>query len=239
MTDAWIVNHGVDTLIVNAFYTDENNAPVKRDLDGELFQQLEQWKRLAQQEHDLHSTPWTFNQASLQMFPNGAGRGQWPWILETRDIKVYISAGQWNSIASVRFSSDYLWSCPSLLEALVQVQVFLNDLFHDEMFLQVSQVDLCADVAGWHDLEKLDRKRDFVSRSRKRGVHLEPAWGYDAHLQQESMGLHETGFVFSKRGAISCRIYDKTREIHVSGKEWVPDLWRYMAGRKQMARCGV
>ena len=35
-----------------------------------------------------------------------------------------------------------------------------------------------------------------------------------------SYGLKETGFDFSKRGVLSCTIYDKTREMKQSGKEW-------------------
>ena len=225
MSDAWAVNWGIDTLVVNAYHTDEKGEPVKRDLDGLLVARLEEWKREAQGTHDLVSTSLTFNGVLMQMYPNGAGRGQWRWVLETGDIKLYISGGQWNGIASVRFSSAYLWSCPDVLDAIIAVQVFLNELFQDELFLQPSLVDLCVDIAGWSDIEQMDRKRNFVSRSRKRGVHLVPDWGYDAELQQEAMGLHETGFVFSKNGALSCRIYDKTREIMRSGKEWCRDLW--------------
>lgn len=41
MVDAHIVARGEDTLIVNAFHTDERGEPVKRLLDDSLAQQLD------------------------------------------------------------------------------------------------------------------------------------------------------------------------------------------------------
>ncbi len=51
-------------------------------------------------------------------------------------------------IAQVRLSSEYLWSCEYLAEAIVEVGLFLYDLFGDYLWFQVSEVDLCADVVG-------------------------------------------------------------------------------------------
>ena len=100
-------------------------------------------------------------------------------MLKTQAMTLYVSGGHWNGIASVRFSSQYLWSCQGVLDAIVSAQVFLNELFKAEMFLQVSLVDLCVDVAGWEDVEQLDRASNFVTRSRKRGLHEESDWTLD------------------------------------------------------------
>ena len=117
-----IVNAGVDTLVLNAFYTDERSKPVKRDLDDSLRVRLDEWKKLAQETHDDYPTSLTFHDAVVHMAPNGAGQGQWPWLLKTKDITVYISGGHWNGIASVRCSSHYLWSCESIYTAMIDVQ---------------------------------------------------------------------------------------------------------------------
>ncbi len=225
MGSARVINRGVDTLVLNGYYTDERGKPIKRELDDALALQLEEWKRAAQDTGDLHPTSLTFNGATLHMCPNGAGHGQWPWMLKTDDITLYVSRGQWNGVASVRFNAQYLWSCSALLEAIINVHDLLNDLFQNEVYLQVSAVDLCADIAGWQEITSLDRRRNFVSRSRKRSVHTEPDWGYDVALQEHTYGLQETGFDFSKHGALSCTIYDKTRELRRSGKDWFLDLW--------------
>ena len=130
----------------------------------------------------------------------------------------------------MRFNSRYLWSCQSVLEAIVNAQTFLGELFKGEVFLQVSSVDLCVDVAGWEDVGRLDRVNHFVSRSRKRGLHEESGWTDDLKSRDYALGFQRTGFDFArdKQGAspLSCRIYDKSREIEQSGKEWFVDLWR-------------
>jgi len=161
----------VDTLVVNAFYANERGEPVKGVLLNEdLFPQLDAWKSGAQQLHEEVPTELVFHGKTLHMCPNGAGRGQWPWMLKTRDITLYISRGNWNGNATVRFSSEYLWSCGRLLDAIGEMQVFLDEVFRGEMYLQVSEVHLCADVVGWHGVEKLDRVQHFVSHSRKRSA---------------------------------------------------------------------
>ncbi len=225
MGTAWVINRGVDTLIINGYYTDRDK-PIKRDLDESIAQQLDEWKRAAQGESEPYATSWVFRGACLQMQPNGAGRGQWPWMLKTDDITLYISCGQWNGVTSVRFNSEYLWAYKTLTDALVEVNVLLYDIFGCDLFLQPSEVHLCADIAGWDDVGTLDRRHNFVSRSRKRATYYVPDWSYDAHLDTYSEGLHEAGFDFSKWGPMSCTIYDKTREMKKSGKDWFADLWR-------------
>jgi len=225
MAEARIVNRGIDTLVVNVYYTDRDK-PIRRDIDAGLVLQLDEWKKLAQELGEPFITPWVFNETSVQMQPNGAGHGQWPWMLKTPDITLYISQGKWNGVSAVRLSSQYLWSCTRLLDALVGVDAFLIEIFGQSMHLQPSEVHLCADVAGWQDIANLDRRKNFVSRSRKRDTHFVPDWDYDLRMKEHSFGLKETGFDFSKRGAISCTIYDKTREMKQSGKEWFSDIWR-------------
>ena len=51
MDKAKVVNVGVDTLVLNAFYTDERGRPSKRELELSLWRQLEEWKRAAQEAH--------------------------------------------------------------------------------------------------------------------------------------------------------------------------------------------
>lgn len=224
-SSTWVVNRGIDTLVVNAFYTD-NGKPIKQEIAPSLAEKLSEWKKAAQSVSESVVTDWVFNGASFLMHPNGAGQGQWQWLLKTPEITLYLSGGKWNGVASVRFNAQYLWACHNSLEAITSVHTFLQNILQDEVYLQLSEVHLCADVVSWEDIEHLNQQRDFVSRSRKRGTHLEPDWGFDAKAKKYAYGLHSSGFDFSKRGAMSCTIYDKTREIQHSGKEWFYDLWR-------------
>jgi len=48
MSQARVVNCGVDTLVVNVYYTDLGH-PFRRDIDWQLVVQLDGWKRTAQE----------------------------------------------------------------------------------------------------------------------------------------------------------------------------------------------
>ena len=230
MSEYRVVNHGVDTVVLNAFYTNEDGNPIKRELEQTLHAQLDEWKRASQGIHDECPISLIFNGATMHMQPNGAGQGQWPWMLKSKDLTLYISGGQWNGIASVRLSSEYLWGCSKLLQAIEAVQVLLDDLFGEEMWLQLSLVDLCVDLAGWQDIDQLDRFEHFITRARKRTTYGQAEWGHEGGVEEYSCGRQHTGFAFGKdkkgRSSLSCRIYDKTREIEQSGRAWVYDLWR-------------
>ncbi len=216
-----MVGHGVDTLLLNVYYTDADGKPDKRDLASFLVRQLNTWKNQAIAAEEPVVVPWAFQEAHLHMYPHGAGRGQWTWLLTSDLINVCVSRGRLNCIAMVRLSSEYLWSCQSLREAIEQVRRFLDEHFETTVYLQVSEVHLCADVT-W-SFEHVDSRREFVSRSHKRA-------GYEvadeaAEVEDHTYGLHRTGLTFSARGPISCAIYDKTREVKRSGKLWFEDLW--------------
>ena len=58
-------------------------------------------------------------------------------------------------IAQVRLSSEYLWSCEYLAEAIVEVGLFLYGMFGDYLWFQVSEVDISR--ANWQD--------SFISRA--------------------------------------------------------------------------
>ena len=73
---------------------------------------------------------------------------------------------------------------------------------------QVSRADLCVDFQGWIPRqEDLDR---FICRARYRQLHFDVTTC--------------TGLTFGK-GTIVARLYDKTREIVHSEKEWMRAAW--------------
>ncbi len=215
-----LVARGVDTLLLNVYYTDEHGTSLKRDLSSGLVERLDAWKQAAIEVEGPIVVPWVFEGAHLQMYPHGAGRGQWRWLLTSDLINLCVSRGRLNCVVMVRCSSEYLWSCGTLEEAIVKVNLFLYEVFGCDMYLQVSEVHLCADVVRW-DVAQVDYLREFVSRSRKRGGHEET----DLDVRSYSYGLQRSGLDFSARGPMSCCIYDKTRELKKSGKIWFEDVW--------------
>src|SRR5215469_936321 len=217
-----LVGRGVDTLLLNVYYTDADGKPDKRDLALYLVQQLNVWKNQAILEEQPVVVPWAFRDAHLHMYPHGAGRGQWTWLLTSDLLTLCLSRGRLNCIGMVRLSSEYLWSCPSLHEAIARVRRFLCEHLEAQVYLQVSEVHLCVDVA-W-SFEQVDYRQEFVSRSRKRAGY-EVVEG-DVEVEDYTYGLRRTGLAFSARGPISCSIYDKAREVKRSGKLWFEDLWQ-------------
>ena len=216
-----IVGHGVDTLVLNIYYRNAAGKPCKEDIPLELKDQLDAWKHVAIVAEEPVPVPLSFEGASLHMYPNGAGKGQWRWLLCCESFNLLISMGRLNCIAQVRLSSEFLWSCRMMDDAWLRVEMFLSDFFNRRIYVQVSEVHLCVDIAGW-EVESIDQRRDFVSRSRKRGTYEVT----DLHIEDFSYGLTRSGFLFSRGGPISCVIYDKTREIRQkSQKWWFHDIW--------------
>lgn len=114
MPEVKIVSRGIDTLVLNVCYADEQFQPVKQELAEELQQELE---ALQCESRDLEKpiiTRWFFQGIALYMQPKGS-RGPWSWILRSPLLSVAISRGRLNRIvAQMRLSSGYLWSCETL-----------------------------------------------------------------------------------------------------------------------------
>ncbi len=151
--------------------------------------------------------------------PHGAGR-QWRWLLTCRLLSLVVSRGRFNNvIAQVRFSSEYLWSQQWCGDALSKVHDFLMSIFGEHLHLQVSSVDLCADVMGY-DFSLANYEQHFITRGRKQAVVYGPD---EVSLDSRSVSyLHFS----SSASPISCRIYNKSQEIkQKSGKTWFYNLW--------------
>ena len=93
MDEVQVVNHGLDTLVVNVYHTGGSGHKTKQELGSALRGQLEEWKRSAQEVGESVTTAYRFNGLTFLMQPNGALHGQFPWMLKTRDITLYVSTG--------------------------------------------------------------------------------------------------------------------------------------------------
>src|SRR2546421_439407 len=155
MDEVRVVNHGLDTLVVNVYHTDRAGNKTKQELSSVLRGQLEAWKRSAQEVGEAVTTAYVFQGLTLLMQPNGALHGQFPWMLKTRDITLYVSTGSWNGIGAVRLSSEFLWSSQGVLDAIIHVQVIVDVFFQDAMFLRTCGVRMAGQkrmgmCGGWN-----------------------------------------------------------------------------------------
>jgi hypothetical protein len=219
----------VDTFIAN----------VHGKLSEDLAAELDLLKETSQEADDDILTSWTFAGEMLYIKAHGSGR-QWRWILHCPSLHLDVGRGKVNGIiAKARLASAFLWELGAE-QALATLYAFLVAFCGGESFrLQVSEVHLCADVAGW-DISLAD-VHAFVSRSRRRKGHtaqLDEGFDDDATQAGEDGGGWEapafdvnsdgrlcTGFEFSKTAPHSCVVYDKTKELRRSRKDWMHAIW--------------
>ena len=168
MPEIKIVGRGVDTLVINVCYANEHFQPVKQELAKGVQHELEVLQGAARRREAAIPTRWSFKGMSLFMQEKGS-RGQWRWILKAPQVSplltVAISRGRLSRVfAQVRLSSEYLWSCAYLAEAIVEVGLLLYTLFGEYLWFQVSAVDLCADIVGW-EVSHTNWQEGFISRA--------------------------------------------------------------------------
>jgi hypothetical protein len=215
-----IVGANIDTWILNVHGT----------LSPDLDERLEALKQVSQEAEDDIPTDWTFNSQTLYIKAHGSGR-QWRYILHCPSLHLDIGRGKLNGIVGkARLASVFLWECgpEATLDLLYR---FLVDFYGEGFSLQVSEVHLCADIAGWE--LSLEDAPAFITRGHNRTTHSEPidldecdplcvAPAFDVNMT----GRRCTGYEFSKGGAHSCCIYDKTKELSVSRKDWMQVVWQ-------------
>src|SRR5262249_43161342 len=187
---------------------------------------------------------------TLSIKAHGSGR-QWRWILHCSSLHLDVGPGKLNGIVGkARLSSAFLWERgPGL--ALAALYAFLVCFFGEGFSLQVSELHLCCDVTGW-DLSLADAGA-FVSRARTRRSHMLRADKYDAEavqlagenedyaapsFQVTTDGRLCVAYDFSKTAPHACIVYDKTRELRHSRKDWMRAIWEQNGwdGRSRVIR---
>ncbi len=125
MAEVKIVGRGVDTLVLNVCYADKHFQPIKQELIEDLQNELNLLQGTAMLNEASVLSRWSFKGINLFMQEKGL-RGQWGWILKSSLLTVAISRGRLSCIiAQARLSSEYLWSCEHLAEAIDEVGLFL------------------------------------------------------------------------------------------------------------------
>ena len=219
-----IVGANIDTWILN----------IKGDLSDSLADELDQLKEMSQESEEDVATSWTFAGETLFIRAHGAGR-QWRWILHCPSLHLDVGRGRLNGIVGkARLASAYLWEQgPDV--ALARLYDFLAGFFGEVFTLQVSEAHLSADIAGW--APELAEADAFITRGHNRQTHLADPAERDSDetaadtytlpaCEVHQHGRRCTGYEFSRGGVHSCRIYDKTKEITVSRKNWMQAVWQ-------------
>jgi len=225
-----IVGQNVDMFI--------GNAHSKGDFPDDLAAQLEDFKRRSQEVEEGLSTQWRYASEVLFFKPHGAGR-QWRWIFHSPSLHLDVGLSKLTHIvAKARFSSAFLRE-HEFGAALALPSGFLTEFLHVPFLFQVSEVQVCVDVAGWE--VSLEGVSTFITRSRSKGVRLgsiDANEELDASLEArrpfiapgevraQFAGRRLATLDFSKCAPHACCLYDKSAEIAVSRKDWMQEVWR-------------
>ena len=136
--------------------------------------------------------------------------------LQRPDCHLFIAVGgkpgKWPNVY-VSMDSAHLRR-RGVAESVKAVKLLIEDLGGWVVRIVPSRCDLAVDVHLPGGLTSAFLEGHGVGRSRKVQIVKE-------------RGALETFYVGGKGSDILLRIYDKAREIKVSGKEWLRDLWQY------------
>jgi len=220
--ESCIVGANTDTWVINVCMLQQGYI-----FPANLEQRLDLLKEGAQEAEEDIATDWAFAGETLFIKPHGSQR-QWRWILHCPSLHLDVGRGKHNHvIGKARLASTLLWE-QGPDTALSLLYTFLVRVFGEGFTLQVSEVHLCADLAGWE--LAVEDTHAFITRGHNKAGHA-LGTGEDTNINAASeetpdcafhlSGRRCTGFEFSRGGAHSCRIYDKTKELAVSHKDWM------------------
>jgi hypothetical protein len=240
------VNSGVDSLWLNFCYQG-TEGPDKRPCEPGILEVLLPYQEEAKVQDEPVETQWSFNHHPLLMYPHGGGaRSPWRYLLRNDDMELKIGTGKKTGfVAKVRLMASYLWPMQygegtSLVDAIAEAWVCVCEIFGRELYAQVSEVHLCADVAGY-DFSRANWQDGFIRR-----CGLVPHFDHEMHfVETESeedaaylVGPDKvhmryrsiTGYSFGTHAsAISAVVYDKWRYIRL--KERASDYFYLVWGR--------
>ena len=171
---------------------------------------LKDLKTLAQSEQPEVQAQAQYVLASHVFEVKDKGAGVFPFVLDDNAYRIQLSRpGKKLPMAYVKVSAEYLaHKGPRVV--LEELKALLADLGKLTGIILVSRVDLAADFVSAYLMDSWDRSA-WVTRA--------------SEIQSHSKDQHFTGWSIGMGGVIAARLYDKTREIIQSGKDWAMLLW--------------
>lgn len=182
---------------------------VEVSLSGEFCEAAIERLDRAREVASASGKPQSFSIGAIELAMQPKAFGFWRWrLVEPRfHIVGRRKAAGGSVVAQVRFSAFGLANeDPALLWTVIQVLLGELGTFKE---LAVSRADVCVDFQGWTPT-RCDMKSIVCPAS---------------HRRVEGTESQDQTFTFGKRTLL--RVYDKTAEILVSKKTWVPELWGF------------
>jgi hypothetical protein len=193
--------HGVDSLYLS--YAGAINPRLAID--------LQECKVLAQASNErlVATAGIDIGDHRLTVLPRG--RGRFAFVLEDNWFSIQLSNASAGvlPLALVQIRSEYL-TAVGPEEAIATITQLVAGMGQVSGPPKISRIDLFTDFSSGLDLAGLPGSH-WVKRSKKRAIHEECD--------------QVTGISFGSGNEVSGRLYDKTREIQKSGKDYLKPLW--------------
>lgn len=193
-----VLRHGIDSLYASYPGEIHPNAAIE----------LQQAKELAQTSTDQLIARAHIESGDHIFTVLPRGRGRFAYVIEDNWFSIQLSNAVSLPLAYVQIRSEYL-TAVGPEEAIRTLSEIVCE-FGDAGAPSISRVDLFVDFVGDHDLPTQPGFA-WIKRCRKRDIHEE--------------GDRITGISFGPGNELSARLYDKTKEIEKSGKDYLKPLW--------------
>ncbi len=195
------LRHGVDSLYLS----------FPGSVDPELAVWLQQCKDRAQSANEHVASLAGISLQDHQFLVMPRGRGRFAFVLEDNWFSIQLSNASAGvlPLALVQIRSEYL-TAVGPEEAVRAITALVEKMGQLSGPPKISRIDLFADFCADYDLASLPGHH-WVKRCKTRAIHEE--------------GDARTGVTFGPGNEVSARLYNKTREIQKSGKDYMRPLW--------------
>jgi len=181
-------------------------------LSSDIDEELTNLKLIAQSNNDIEKATAQKKIGEHLFEVLGKGSGRFPFILSNNIFRIELShhASESLPLAYIQISSEYLTFTP-IKDVFKELCFIINSLGLVNGEAKVSRVDLFVDFTTSHDIKSWDDSV-WVSRAEKTN-----AYGIKRKF---------SGWVIGEGGDISARLYNKTKEILKSKKDYLIPLWK-------------
>ena len=146
------------------------------------------------------------------------GSGRYKYIISNNDIQIRIymdaKSGLYFPELRIVFRSAFLWH-HGWQEAVRKTDEWIRT-WAGVTRVKISRLDITADFMGKMPLLS-PTFEEVVTRTKSKSSF----GSFGRHIE----GNQLSGYTFGKN-ELSCRMYDKTKEIIIHGKKWFEDLWK-------------
>jgi hypothetical protein len=196
-----VLRQGIDSLYLS--------FPGQLKSDREI--ELSELRRLAQSADDSKKALAVLDLDGHQFEVSDRGWGKFKYVLQDsyQLIKVASSSAKSLPLATTQVSANWLAmeNVPQIIEETASI---ISELGQLEDQAQVSRADIFVDFVAPYGLHDWDENA-WVTRALQKSRY--------------SIGNIPTGWMIGAGGIRSARLYDKTKEIKKSGKEYLKTLW--------------